>query len=275
MRLRAPWTLLFAAALAGCNSGAPSGAAGTSTTGTGATGSTTGTAGDGPGKASAGLQKLGIEDTVVGKGDPADDGDTLYMDYTGTLANGKQFDSSKDRNEPFSFVLGNGQVIKGWDEGLKGMRVGGKRKLSIPYRLAYGERAMGEDIPARSDLYFDVELLGLVKKGREDEVQRSVTKPGTGPAIKNGDTVTIHYTGTLLNGVKFDSSKDRKQPFTFKVGAGNVVPGFDAALSGMKKGAAFTALLPPSTAYGSQAQGPIPANSMLRFEIEVLDVKRK
>jgi FKBP-type peptidyl-prolyl cis-trans isomerase FkpA len=105
--------------------------------------------------------KLQIKDLKVGKGAEAKPGMQVTVHYTGTLTNGKKFDSSLDRNEPFTFQLGAGQVIKGWDEGVKGMKVGGKRKLVIPPQMAYGERSPGPEIPANSTLVFQVELLGV------------------------------------------------------------------------------------------------------------------
>lgn len=100
------------------------------------------------------------EDLVVGTGDPAKAGDTLTVNYIGTLDNGTVFDDSYQRGEPFSFLLGAGRVIKGWDQGLVGMRVGGKRRLIISPRFGYGDRANGP-IPANSTLHFDVELIAL------------------------------------------------------------------------------------------------------------------
>ena len=86
----------------------------------------------------------------------------VSVNYVGTLLDGKKFDSSYDRNQPFSFVLGTGQVIKGWDEGVAGMKIGGKRKLIIPPALAYGDQNIGDGlIPANSTLIFEVELLGI------------------------------------------------------------------------------------------------------------------
>jgi FKBP-type peptidyl-prolyl cis-trans isomerase FkpA len=100
-------------------------------------------------------------DMTVGTGRLAELGDTASVHYTGWLADGKKFDSSVDRKEPFSFRLGAGQVIKGWDEGVMGMKIGGKRKLTIPPQLGYGVRGAGGVIPPNATLTFDVELLDL------------------------------------------------------------------------------------------------------------------
>lgn len=100
-------------------------------------------------------------DQAVGAGDVAVAGKTVSVHYTGWLENGKKFDSSVDRGQPFSFPLGAGRVIKGWDEGVQGMKVGGKRKLTIPSDLGYGSRGAGGVIPPNATLIFDVELLGI------------------------------------------------------------------------------------------------------------------
>jgi FKBP-type peptidyl-prolyl cis-trans isomerase len=108
-----------------------------------------------------GPDKLQITDEVVGKGAEAKDGDTVKVHYTGTLMNGKKFDSSRDRGEPFEFKIGAGNVIKGWDQGVVGMKVGGKRKLVIPWDLAYGEAGHPPDIPPKAALKFDIELMDV------------------------------------------------------------------------------------------------------------------
>jgi len=114
-------------------------------------------------KTASGLQ---YQDVVIGKGATASPGNPVQVHYTGWLQNtdgtaGQKFDSSKDRGAPFSFPLGGGQVIRGWDEGVSGMRVGGMRKLIIPAALGYGNRGAGGLIPPNATLLFDVELLSV------------------------------------------------------------------------------------------------------------------
>ena len=106
----------------------------------------------------SGLKYIDLE---VGEGPAAVSGKEVTVHYTGTFPDGKKFDSSVDRDEPFAFKLGAGRVIKGWDEGVAGMRIGGKRKLVIPSELGYGKRGAGGVIPPDAVLHFVVELLGV------------------------------------------------------------------------------------------------------------------
>lgn len=109
-------------------------------------------------KTPSGLQ---YQDVKVGTGPSPRQGQTVVVHYTGWLTNGNKFDSSHDRNQPFEFHLGMGEVIKGWDEGVGSMKVGGKRKLTIPPNLGYGDRGAGGVIPPGATLVFEVDLLGL------------------------------------------------------------------------------------------------------------------
>ena len=104
---------------------------------------------------------LKYEDLALGDGDAAEAGQQVSVHYTGWLTDGSTFDSSVDRNQPFEFALGRGTVIRGWDEGVTGMKVGGKRKLTIPPQLGYGTQGAGGVIPPNAVLVFEVELLGV------------------------------------------------------------------------------------------------------------------
>jgi len=110
------------------------------------------------------MTELQITDIQIGEGKEAVKGALITTQYRGFLNDGTQFDSSYDRGKPFQCVIGTGRVIKGWDQGIMGMKVGGKRKLFVPSELAYGERKMGSVIPAHSDLSFEIELLEVLTR---------------------------------------------------------------------------------------------------------------
>ena len=114
-----------------------------------------------PAKLTSNPSGLQYEDVVAGNGPSPQSGQQVQVHYTGWLTNGKKFDSSLDRGEPFTFTIGQGQVIKGWDEGVATMKTGGTRILVIPAAMAYGERGAGADIPPNSNLVFQVQLLGV------------------------------------------------------------------------------------------------------------------
>lgn len=221
------------------------------------------------------LKDLKTEDLVVGKGPEVAVGDTVAVIYAGKLENGTEFDSNTAKGaSPFSFKVGASTVIKGWDEGLVGMKVGGKRKLSIPASKGYGAQGSPPRIGPNADLYFEIELLDVIKQSESQIYDKKVLKQGSGPAAKNGDQISIHYVGKLVNGVQFDSSRDRGEPYSFQLGMGQVVPGMDAALVGMKKGSVCELRLPPDLAYGPGGRPPvIPPNSRLLFTIEVMSIK--
>ena len=230
---------------------------------------------------SSGLKYI---DEVIGTGRLPQKGDRVKVHYTGTLEDDTKFDSSRDRNSPFEFTIGIGRVIKGWDEGVATMKVGGKRKLIIPSHLGYGQRGAGKVIPPNATLHFDVELIEVKEKfidtdfelpGREEVTESGlrmiIHKEGNGEIPQTGQTVIVHYRGILENGKEFDSSHDKGQPFKFPLGQGRVIKGWDEALSIMSKGEKRTLIIPPDLGYGSRAKGKIPANSILIFEVELID----
>jgi hypothetical protein len=126
---------------------------------------------------------LQIIDDVVGKGNAAKAGDKVRVHYTGTLMNGKKFDSSLDRGTPFDFTLGEGGVIKGWDQGVVGMKVGGKRRLVIPEALGYGDTGSSPDIPPKAGLKFDIELLAINPTGPAPSAAPTGLPPDFDPSM--------------------------------------------------------------------------------------------
>jgi FKBP-type peptidyl-prolyl cis-trans isomerase len=228
-------------------------------------------------KTESGLQYFDEEE---GTGETPKAGQTCIVQYTGWLwennAKGKKFDSSKDRNAPFAFAVGEGEVIKGWDEGVSTMKVRGKRELLVPPELGYGARGAGGVIPPNATLCFEVELLGVMKKTDSGLEYRDI-KVGDGPSPEAGQTCVVHYTGWLWQsgkGRKFDSSVDRGQAFPFPVGMKKVIAGWDEGVSTMKVGGKRELLIPAKLGYGARGAGAkIPPNSSLFFEVELLEVK--
>lgn len=224
-------------------------------------------------------------DVKTGEGKKAESGDVVTVNYTGWLTDGKKFDSSLDRNQPFKVTLGNHAVIAGWDEGLLGMSKGAERVLIIPPDLGYGNRAVGP-IPANSALVFKIDVLDVSPPRKpplydEKDVKTTssglkyvILKEGTGAKPENGQTVTVNYTGWLMDGKMFDSSLDRGQPFEFVLGAGRVIKGWDEGVGMMKTGSEYLLIIPPDLAYGPRgAGGVIPPNATLLFQVNLLGVK--
>lgn len=208
--------------------------------------------------------KLEIKDIEEGKGPAAKPGDILTMDYTGTLTNGKQFDSSVGK-KPFTFILGAGQVIKGWDQGMVGLKENGKRQLTIPSDLAYGKAGAGDDIPPDATLKFDVKLIKL------DRIESKILVEGKGDGAVGGDSCEVNYILTDADGKKIDSSYDRNQTLPVTIGRSQLITGFTAGLMGMKQGEKRKITIPYQFAYGEKGRPPIIApKATLYFEIEMV-----
>lgn len=226
------------------------------------------------------MEGLIVKDVVEGDGVVAEKGDVVTVHYTGWVYNdgvkaAEPFDSSIPRGEPTSFPVGVGRLIRGWDEGIPGMKVGGKRELVISPEMGYGARGAGDAIPPDATLFFEVELVDVPRVEMEDTVV------GDGPVAEEGDNVKVHYTGWLYEdgakkGEPFDSSHNRNQPFGFQLGAGMVIPGWDQGVQGMQVGGQRTLIIPPSLGYGARGAGAaIPPNSTLIFDVELLEVEGK
>lgn len=235
---------------------------------------------------STGLQYTEID---AGTGRQPQSGDIVAVHYTGTLADGTVFDSSHNRGEPIRFPLGTGSVIAGWDEGIAMMAEGGTAVLVIPPDLAYGEAGAGGVIPPNATLIFDVELVEVAEgapaaPAEVPETEYATTEAGLkyydlvvgeGESPKPGQLVTVHYTGWLQDGERFDSSLYRGEPLRFNIGMGQVIPGWDLGLRDMKVGGRRQLVIPPALAYGEAGagEGVIPPNATLVFEVELLAVQ--
>lgn len=247
---------------------------------------------------------------IAGKGTKIDSGCQITYNVKISLLDGKQVFGQ----DSMKFVYGKRPDMSGFLEGIKMMKKGGKARLILPSQIAFGERGYREIPPYTTIIYdvqvLDVKSkaeyekfmaaekkkadqkkaaakkaeAGLLQKYLKDN--KITTKPtasgliyiekvkGTGPQIHNGSKVSVQYTGTLLDGKKFDSSRDRGgKPFDVEVGKGGVIKGWDEALTMMAKGGRATLIVPSSIAYGEQSMGNIPPYSTLVFDIEVVDVK--
>ncbi len=219
------------------------------------------------------LKALKIETLSKGSGQKAEVGDTVYVKYVGKLKNGFKFDDNVDK-PLYPVNLGGGGVIQGWQDGFLGSMTGEKRRLHIPAALAYG----AEDkppIPPNSDLYFDIEIARMVKRGDMETITQKTISEGTGPLIKLGNTVSIHYNIKGTDGKVVEDSRidGPKTPKTWVVGDKKaVIPGINAGIIGLQKGGRYIITLPPR--YGIQKpEESLQQGNPVDFEIEVIDVK--
>lgn len=206
-----------------------------------------------------------------GSGPAAVDGDILTMLYRGTLKDGKVFDDNM-KSAPYAFKLGAGEVITGWDRGLKGAKAGAKMRLVVPPDMGYGSQANGP-IPPNSTLTFEVEVLRIDNLKQRPAVKIVDLKVGTGAVATPNSKVAVNYKGYFLNGVVFDQSRGR--PMMFQLGSGSVVPGYETAIIGMRVGGKRKAVIPYRLAYGESGRPPkIPGRSTLVFELELMNASR-
>lgn len=227
-----------------------------------------------------------IKLTKKGDGLKPSTGDKITVHYKGRLTDGTVFDSSYDRNQPFSFTLGTGQVIQGWDDAFAMMQTGDQAEIIIPPALGYGSHANGK-IPANSTLIFNVELISVKQKitavpynvdGMDTVETKSglkyiMVKKGAGKQAAPGTNVSVHYTGYLTDGTKFDSSVERGEPITFRLGEGRVIQGWEQGIALLNVGGRTRLIIPYSLGYGEKGYPPvIPAKATLIFDVELVDV---
>ncbi|MCO4782285.1 MAG: FKBP-type peptidyl-prolyl cis-trans isomerase [Candidatus Cloacimonetes bacterium] len=213
------------------------------------------------------------------------DGDIVSIHYQGLFENGKEFDSSYNRNEPLNFQVGAGRMIQGMDQGVKMIPIGAKAKLSIPWHLAYGEHGR-PGIPPKANLIFVMEVLEVMPKPTPHvfpkpdgskaktlgDLKYWVLKTGNGPKPKVGQKVKVHYTGWFESGKSFDSSKKRGIPFKFNLG-GRVIKGWNQMVANMSKGESVFVSIPSHLAYGPYGRGGIPGGATLLFQIDLIDFR--
>ncbi len=238
----------------------------------------------------SGLEYIEIE---AGTGPRAQPGDQVTVHYTGTLEDGTEFDSSAG-GDPISFVLGQGGVIQGWDEGIALMNVGGKAQLIIPPELAYGAQDYGP-IPGGSTLTFDVELVSAEAPPTaipvptaepptfvnpddytvtDSGLQYYFLEEGDGEMPQPGEVASVNFTGWLQDGLQFADSQDGV-PVDFIVGEEQIVPGWDEMVLLMQVGDVVQFVLPPELGLGEEGapNGAIPPNATLVFEMELVGIQ--
>lgn len=231
-----------------------------------------------------GLQYYDLEE---GEGEQAEATHTVVTDYTIWVQgeDESKFIASSDYNEPATFVIGRESVFAGWEQGVTGMRLGGKRLLIIPPELAFGEQATGQ-IPADATLIMEIELNDITVPPKPTDVEEDEYTvmenglkyydivEGEGETPEAGQTVVVHYTGWLEDGSVFDSSIQRGQPFAFVLGEGKVIEGWELGLETMKVGGKRQLVIPPELGYGEQGAGNIiPPNATLTFEVELVEIQ--
>jgi peptidylprolyl isomerase len=218
---------------------------------------------------------------------PKDTAGELFTDWSmDENKNMLSLGDSKSMNQPIKYVLNTGSFIKGTDEGIVGMKVGGVRTIIIPSKLAYGEAGIGF-VPPNTDLKIVIELLEVkdkvvaemwdvdstLFKTTASGLKYAIINKGDGPAVEANKVVTVHYSGYLQDGTLFDSSIERDEPIQFVVGQGQVIPGWDEGMLLLKKGDKARFVIPPQLGYGEMDLEKIPANSTLIFDTEIVDVK--
>lgn len=198
--------------------------------------------------------------------------DFVRYHYNGTLLSGELFDSSYSRNATYDTYLGQGDLIKGMDEGLLGMCIGERRLIIVPPFLAYGENGYGTMIPPQATLVFEVLIVDVFNPKDDVIVEAKEVPKGCTRTTVTGDYIRYHYNGTFQDGTLFDSSYQRNSTYNTYIGMGYVIQGMDKALQGLCIGEKRRVVIPPHLAYGEKGVGDfIPGSAVLVFDIHVID----
>lgn len=228
-----------------------------------------------------GSEGLKYWDVKQGTGTASTSNALVTIHYTGWFIDGNIFDSSVRREKKATFPLS--RLIQGWQKGIPGMKVGGIRRLYIPWKLAYGEDGRPPRIPGKADLVFEIELFETHNVPAVDAKEWKAVagseglkswdiSEGKGDEVKPGATVSIHYTGWTLDGKIFDSSVQSGEKATFPLG--DLIPGWQKGIPGMKPGGVRYLYIPWAMAYGEAGSPPsIPAKADLIFKIELFESK--
>jgi peptidylprolyl isomerase len=215
-----------------------------------------------------GFLEIKTEILKEGAGPTPRPGEYVLFHCAGALADGRVFDDSRAADAPVLATMGAGQMIQGWELTLRKMKVGDRVKAVVPWRYAFGTAGKPPVVPPKADVTFDMERLPL------PPIKSEVVTAGSGAPCAPGQSISVHYVGTLKDGTKFDSSRDRGKPYSFVLGARQVVAGWDLAILTMRVGDRRKITIPWQLAYGAQGDPPkIPPKADLVFDIEVLEGK--
>lgn len=241
---------------------------------------------------------LAYVDLIPGNGPQPSPGDLIFVYHTGWLANGDRFESSMVEEggaTTFGFVLGQDTVIKGWNEGIETMRLGGKRMLIVPPALAYGAEGEAPSIPPDATLTYEITLADIQRvpsnislpatdKPTEVDPKKLTTLPtglryadletGQGAQPEAGSQLVVHYTGWIEGGERFHTSLERSKPTVFELGADHILDGWNIGLADMRIGGKRLLIIPPELGYGKEGLLPaIPPDATLIFEVTLLGVR--
>ena len=232
-----------------------------------------------------GMAQIEYIETQAGTGDQATPGDRVAVHYTGTLDDGTVFDSSYERGQPIEFVLGQGMVIPGWEQGIAMMREGGQATLVIPPELAYGPQGSPPAIPPNATLTFEVELVQIVADPKPLELSEADytetesglryydMNEGTGVMPVDGDRVLLEFAAWLEDGSFLGSSEQMGSPLVATIGIGQLFTGWEEGLLTMREGGTRQLFIPSALGYGEMGAGQlIPPDSNLIWQVTLLNV---